>query len=282
MKKGLVMEGGALRGLFTAGVIDVLLENNIVFDGAIGVSAGAAFGCNYKSGQIGRTIRYNRKYCNDKRYCGWGSWLKTGNFYNEQFAYIDLPQKLDVFDIKAFQENPMEFYIVATDVTTGKPFYKKLEDGGPDDVKWIRASSAMPMMSKVVEVDGGFYLDGGTSDSIPIEYFESIGYNRNIVVTTQPEGFAKEPNKFMFFIKLFCRKYPKMIEAVANRHNMYNHQLKYLEDAEKAGRTFVIRPKVALNIKPGERNVAELDRVYNLGREQATEMLDDIKKFLEN
>lgn len=281
MKKGLVMEGGALRGLFTAGILDVLLENNIEFDGAIGVSAGAAFGCNYKSKQIGRTIRYNRKYCNDKNYCGWSSWLKTGNFYNEQFAYIDLPQKLDVFDEKTFQENPMEFYVVSTDVITGKPFYKMLVDGGADDVKWLRASSAMPMMSKIVEVEGGFYLDGGMSDSIPLEYFESIGYNKNIVITTQPKGFVKEPNKFLPFIKMAYRKYPKLIETVANRHIMYNHQLKYIEEAEKADRAFVIRPFNALNIKPGERNVAELDRVYDMGIKQATELLEDIKRFLE-
>ncbi len=280
MKKGLVMEGGAMRGMFTAGVIDVLLENNIVFDGAIGVSAGACFGCNYKSKQIGRTIRYNKKYCADKRYCGWSSWLKTGNFYNAEFDYDELPNKLDVFDTKTYMENPMEFYVVATDVNTGLPVYHKLPNCDAYDLLWMRASASMPLLSRFVEIDGGKYSDGGTSDSIPLKYFEEIGYDKNVVITTQPEKFAKESNKFVPLFKVIYRKYPKFVRALENRHILYNEQIKYIKDAEEKGRAFVIRPPEPLNIKPGEKDKSELERVYQIGRCEAEKLIDDIKAFI--
>ena len=124
MKTGLVLEGGAMRGMFTAGVLDVLMEHNIQLDGAVGVSAGAVFGCNYKSHQIGRTIRYNTEYCTDKRYASFGNLLRTGNLYSEQFCYHTVPEKLDPFDTEAFRENPMDFFVVCTDVRTGEPIYR--------------------------------------------------------------------------------------------------------------------------------------------------------------
>ena len=274
------MEGGAMRGMFTAGVTDVLMENNIEFDGAIGVSAGACFGCNYKSRQIGRTIRYNKKYCADKRYCGWSSWLKTGNFYNAEFDYDELPNKLDVFDTKTYMENPMEFYVVATDVMTGKPVYKKLLRCDSDDLLWMRASASMPLLSKFVEIDGGKYSDGGTSDSIPLEYFEKIGYKRNVVITTQPEEFAKESNKYVSLFKIIYKNYPEFIYALANRHIMYNEQIKYIKEAEKRGDALIIRPLEPLNIKPGEKDPNELERVYQIGRSIGQGYVERVREFL--
>ena len=143
-KTGLVLEGGAMRGMFTCGVIDVLMENGIRFDGAAGISAGAVFGCNYKSRQIGRPVRYNKNYCKDPRYCSDRSLIKTGDLYGADFCYRELPDVLDPFDRETFKNDPMEFYIGATDVKTGKAVYHKCTDGGEDDLLWMRASASMP------------------------------------------------------------------------------------------------------------------------------------------
>ena len=194
MKTGLVLEGGAMRGMFTAGVLDVLMEHGIVLDGAIGVSAGAVFGCNYKSHQIGRVIRYNTQYCNDKRYASFGNLLRTGNLYSEQFCYHTVPEKLDVFDTKAFAENPMDFFVVCTDVRTGDPIYHKCRTGDAEDIQWMQASASMPLAAKIVKIGHYQLLDGGIADSIPVRFFESIGYKRNLIVLTQPKGFVKKKN----------------------------------------------------------------------------------------
>lgn len=168
MRRGLVLEGGAMRGLFTCGIIDVMMEAGIEPDGLIGVSAGAAFGCNYKSRQPGRAIRYNKRFAKDKRYCSWQSWLKTGNLYNAEFGYHVIPAQYDPFDDSAFNANPMAFYVVCTDVETGRPVYKQLEKATPLAYDWIRASASMPLASKVVELEGMKVLDGGVADSIPL------------------------------------------------------------------------------------------------------------------
>ena len=149
MKTGLVLEGGALRGLFSAGVIDVMMENGVKFDGLVGVSAGAAFGCNYKSRQAGRAIRYNTRFANDWRYCSWRSWLTTGDLFGGEFCYHVMPEELDIFDTAAFDSNPMEYYAVCTDVETGEPVYQKLMKCAYDTYEYIRASASMPLVSKV-------------------------------------------------------------------------------------------------------------------------------------
>lgn len=274
------MEGGALRGLFTAGVMDVLMENGITFDGAIGVSAGAVFGCNYKSRQIGRVVRYNTTYCADKRYSGWGSWLRTGDFYNVQFDYEEIPKRLDVFDTKAYAENPMEFYVVVTDADTGEAVYQKVMRGDDADVEWMRASASMPMLSRIVRIDGKNYSDGGTADSIPLAYFQSIGYARNAVISTQPSDYVKGPNKMLPLFRLALWKYPGLVAALKVRHERYNAQMRYLAQAEQAGDTFVIRPPASLNIEPGERDREELLRVYRIGREEAEKRLPALLEFL--
>ena len=208
MKTGLVLEGGAMRGMFTAGVLDVLMEHGIVLDGAIGVSAGAVFGCNYKSHQIGRVIRYNTQYCNDKRYASFGNLLRTGNLYSEQFCYHTVPEKLDVFDAKAFAENPMDFFVVCTDVRTGDPIYHKCRTGDAEDIQWMQASASMPLAAKIVKIGHYQLLDGGIADSIPVRFFESIGYKRNLIVLTQPKGFVKKKNKMLPAIRARYLRYP--------------------------------------------------------------------------
>ena len=279
MKKGLVLEGGAMRGLFTAGIIDVMMEAKVEPDGLIGVSAGAAFGCNYKSRQPGRAIRYNKRFARDKRYCSWQSWLKTGNLYNADFGYRIIPTQYDIFDDKAFEENPMEFFAVCTDVETGKPVYKKLEKSGQLTYDWIRASASMPLASKVVELEGMKVLDGGIADSIPLEYFESIGYEKNMVILTQPDGYVKEHNKLMPLMRLSLRKYPNMIEAMNNRHIMYNKELSYVYQAESTGRALVIRPEAPLPIGHISHNPDEMQRVYEIGRTTGMKYIERIKAF---
>lgn len=279
-KKGLVMEGGAMRGMFTCGVIDVMMENNISFDGAIGVSAGAVFGCNYKSGQIGRAIRYNKRFCGDKRYSSFYSLLTTGDLYGADFCYNKLPFELDIWDFKAFTENPMEFYVTCTDVVTGQPVYHKCSDGMEEDIQWMRASASVPLVSRVVKIGEYSLLDGGISDSIPLKYFEKIGYNRNVVILTQPLDFVKEKNSLMWLIKLKLGKYPEMVKAMANRHIMYNEVTKYIRQKELSGEIFVIRPPQALNIGSVEKNPDELERVYQIGRKTAETCLEQLKDFL--
>lgn len=281
MKKGLVMEGGAMRGMYTAGVTDVLMENNIKFDGAIGVSAGAAFGCNYKSNQPGRAIRYNVRFCKDRRYAGLKNLIMTGNLYSEDFCYGVVPLELDVFDSEAFRNSPMEFYVTCTDVLTGNPVYHKLTNGDLEDITWIRASASMPLASRVVEIGEYQLLDGGTADSIPLKYFESIGYDKNVVILTQPENFVKKKNKFLPLMKILLSKYPNLIKSVATRHYRYNETLEYIKEQKSKNKIFVIQPKEPLNIGSVERNPEELMRVYELGRRDAIACLLELKKFLD-
>lgn len=280
IKKGLVMEGGAMRGMFTAGVIDVFLENDICFDGAIGVSAGATFGCNFKSKQIGRSIRYNLRFCKDSRYCGIKSLLTSGNLYNADFCYNQLPNNLDLFDYETYKNNPLKFYIVASDVRTGLPVYKELKSCDKNDLEWMRASASMPLVSKVVEIDGFKLLDGGMTDSIPLKYFESIGYNRNVVILTQPRDFIKKENKLIKIIKLFLSKYPKIVDAMKNRHIMYNSETKYIFDKADKGEVFVICPETSLGISRTESNGDKLMNTYQLGRDIAKKNLDSLRAFL--
>ena len=280
IKIGLVMEGGSMRGMFTAGVTDVMMENGIEFEGAIGVSAGAAFGCNYKSRQPGRAIRYNKRFCKDKRFVGIGNYIRTGNIFNAKFCYKTIPNELDIFDRKAFKENPMEFYIVATDVEKGCEVYYKLENGDDEDIELIRASASMPILSKIVNVDGTKLLDGGIADSIPLKGFEKLGYMKNVVILTQPSGFVKEKNKHMKLIKFKYHKYPNFVGAVADRHMKYNAEVIYVSRQEQAGNAFVIRPPEPLNIHGMVRDPEELERVYQIGRKVMTERLEELKNFM--
>ena len=279
MKKGLELEGGAMRGLFTSGIIDVMMEAGIEPDGLIGVSAGAAFGCNYKSRQPGRAIRYNTRFARDKRYCSWQSWWKTGDLYNAEFGYHIIPTQFDIFDNKAFEENPMEFYAVCTDVTTGKAIYKRLTESTPLTYDWIRASASMPLASKVVELEGMKILDGGVADSIPLAYFEQIGYDRNVVILTQPEGYIKEHNRLMPLMRIALRNYPNLIKALDQRHIMYNQQLEYVRQAELDKRCLVIRPDQKLPIGHISHNPNEMRHIYEMGREMGERELHKIKAF---
>lgn len=281
MKKGLILEGGAMRGLFSAGIFDVMFENGIVFDGMIGVSAGAAFGCNFKSGQPGRAIRYNKKYCRDKRYCSYWSWLTTGNIFGADFCYHELPLNLDVFDIEAFEKNPLEFYLVCTDVESGRALYRKCRKADDKCFEYMRASASMPLVSKIVEIDGKKYLDGALTDSMPLKFFESIGYDRNIVILTQPENYIKKPSPAMKIMRFVYRKYPELIKVMEHRHEVYNETVHYIEEKAAKKEILLLRPEENLPVKRMCRNPEILQQTYDIGRELAVRRLDEIKNFLQ-
>lgn len=280
MKRGLVMEGGAMRGLFTAGVIDTMMKNGIEFNGAIGVSAGAAFGCNYKSKQIGRVLRYNKQFCNDKRYCGWHSLITTGDLYNTEFCYGVVPKTIDIFDQNTYNASPMEFYVVCTDIATGKPVYHNLERINDFSFDWIHASASMPLVSNIVEIDGLKLLDGGMSDSVPLKYFESIGYDKNIVILTQPDSYIKKKDSLLPLIKIVYKKYPGIVNAMKKRHIMYNETIEYIRQKEKSGEILVIRPSEALPISRVEKDPDNLQKAYDIGVKLCSERIDEIKDFL--
>lgn len=280
MKKGLILEGGAMRGMFTAGVLDVMMEHQIEIDGIIGVSAGAAFGCNYKSNQPGRVIRYNTAYSRNPRYCGFGSLIKTGDFYNADFCYHEVPEKLDLFDEETFCNSPIEFYATCTDIETGKPVYHKCESTANENVEWIRASASLPIAARIVTIGNQKLLDGSISDSIPLEYFKSIGYDRNIVVLTRPKNYVKKKDASLPLMRLVLRKYPKTIETMADRHNTYNKQLQYIWNDVQKGNTFVICPDEALPISRTERDPEKLRAVYEIGRQTALKHIEELKNFI--
>lgn len=279
-KTGLVLEGGAMRGMYTAGILDVLMEHHVVFDGAIGVSAGAAFGCNYKSRQIGRSIRYNLKYCKNKHYCSIYSLIRTGDLYGGEFCYHKLPKELDLFDVPTYTANPMPFYVVATDVKSGKPVYHRADRGDDADMEWFRASASMPLVSNIVRIGNRHLLDGGMSDPIPLAYFQSLGYSRNVVILTQPRGYRKKKNQSLPLLRAMMHRYPKAIEVMANRHLVYNRSTELVLDSERAGDSFVFAPKEPLPIKRICRDPELLQQTYDIGRKQALEMLPDLLRFL--
>ena len=277
---GLVLEGGAMRGMFSAGVLDVLIEQGIQLDTVVGVSAGAAFGCNYKSQQAGRVLRYNSLMAHNWRYCSVWSWILTGDLFGAEFAYHHVPTKIDIFDADTFRNHPSKFYLVCTDVDTGKAVYHRIDEFNHNALEWIRASASMPICAKIVHLDGYKLLDGGVADSIPLEFTQSLGLKRNIVVLTQPAGYQKQPNSVLPLMKFWLRKHPNMVNAIANRHIMYNAQLEFVRQEECQGNAFVIRPPFALPIGHICHDPRTMKRVYEIGRSIATENLPQILEFI--
>ena len=280
MKTGLILEGGAMRGMFSCGILDVLMENGVTFDGCAGISAGAVFGCNFKSGQIGRPIRYNKKYCADPRYMSLRSLVTTGDLYGVQFCYHELPDKLDVFDRKAFSENSMAFYVGATDVDTGKAVYHLCKDGGAEDIEWMRASASMPMVSQVVKIGDYRLLDGGIVEPVPYDFMRREGYGRNVVILTQPREYRKKKSAMLPLMRLTMRAYPKVVEAMALRHERYNAMTDRIAEDEQQGKVLVLRPPEALGISRTEKDPEELERVYQMGRRIALQRLDEVRAYL--
>ena len=278
MKIGLVLEGGGMRTLFTAGVLDAFLDKNIEVNGVVGVSAGALFGVNYVSKQKERSVRYNKKYANEKGYMGLYSWITTGNAVNKDFAFYKIPFKLDKFDEKEFEKAKVDFYVVMTNIETGKPEYVLIKDVFKQ-MEYFRATSALPFASKIIEIKGKKYLDGGISDSIPIDFCENLGYDKIIVVLTRPENNYKD-DKLNFLYKLVYRKYPNLVNRLVNMGKDYEVVLKKIKDLENKEKIFVIRPPEILKIGRLEKNKDKIQKVYDIGLNTGLKEIDNLLKYL--
>lgn len=277
-KTGLVLEGGGVRGIYTAGVLDVFMENGLGFDGVIGVSAGAIHACSWLSGQKGRSIRYYRKYVGDPRFMSFRSWLKTGDIVGADFCYRELPDELDVYDHEAFLRNPTPYYVVCTDVETGRPEYVRLTDMR-GQIGYLRASASLPYFSRVVELDGRKYLDGGCSDSIPLEAFRRLGYGRNVLVLTRDASYRKKP-EMTALARLVYRKYPEFMRVLLKRHEMYNAQVELAERLAEEGSVFLIRPESPLEIGRMEKDPEKVQQVYERGCADARAAMARLKEWL--
>ncbi|MBQ9983974.1 MAG: patatin-like phospholipase family protein [Lachnospiraceae bacterium] len=278
MSVGLVLEGGAMRGMYTAGVLDIFMDHDIPVDGIVGSSAGVLFGVNYPSRQRGRVIRYNKKYAKDPRYMGLRSFLTTGNIINKEFSFYTVPQKLDVFDQEAFEKSGTDFYATITNVETGQVEYRKLSNLF-DEMEVLRATSAMPLVSKMVELDGKKYLDGGLADSIPVEKCKALGYDKIIVVLTRPLEYRKKPSNRLLY-QLAYGKYPDFVETLCNRYQNYNDTVEKIIDMENNKEIFVIRPSRTVDIKRIERDENKLQEMYDLGVEDCNRSIEALKQYL--
>lgn len=279
MKVGLVLEGGAMRGMYTAGVLDVLMENNVRVDGIVGVSAGALFGVNYPSRQIGRVIRYNKRFSPDKNYIGLWPLLKEGNIVSTQFAYNEVPRKLDVFDDEAFRVSGIPFYAVVTNLQTGEGEYLLLESVF-EQMDILRASGSMPFVSRPVLWQGKRYLDGAIADSIPYRWMAEQGYEKRIVVLTRQEGYRKRPMN-QGLCKIMYRKWPKFVQKLLTRHSAYNAALDELQQWRSEGKAFVLRPSQEIKIGRVEKDPEKLQAVYDLGRKDARAQLAQLQDYLQ-
>lgn len=279
MKTGLVLEGGSVRGIFTAGVLDVFLEHGITFDGVMGVSAGAIHGCSYLSGQHGRSIRYYMNYCADPRFMSFSSLIKTGDLVGVDFCYHQIPEKLDVYDNEAFLRNGVPFYAVCSNVETGRPEYLQLTDMFRD-IDILRASASMPYVSRIVEIGGKKYLDGGSTDSIPVEAFRRMGYEKNVVVLTRDISYRKKP-EMQLLAKCMYRKYPAFAKAQAERYLSYNRTVERILELEKEGSIFVIRPSQPPAIGRMESDPEKVRQHYQRGREDALRRMDALQEWLQ-
>ena len=278
MKTGLVLEGGGFRGIYTAGVLDVFLENGISADGVIGVSAGAVHGCSFLSGQKGRSIDYYTKYCNDPRFMSLKSFIKTGDVVGEEFAYHELPEKLVPYDYSAFDRCGIPFYVTVTNLESGKPEYLRINDM-LTEIDYMRASASLPYFSRIVEINGGKYLDVGCSDSIPIKAFREMGYGRNIIVLTRHDGYTKKQEHGLL-ARLKYRKYPEFVKALLGLSERYNETLEYIKMLEKNGEVFVIRPSRPLTIGRMEHDPERVRAVYEIGVEDARREMNALAQWL--
>ena len=280
MKTGIVVEGGGMRGIYGAGVLDVLLENDIKADGLIGVSAGAIHGCSFVSGQKGRSIRYNLKYSRDPRYMSMRSLIRTGDMFGMDFCYRELPETLDPFDNETFESSSTEYYVTCTDVETGQPVYHRCPSLRGDRIDWVRASASMPLASRIVELDGKKLLDGGVADSIPVMAFRKMGFKKDLVILTRPEGYRKKQNSMLPLIRRAYREYPEFVETAASRHLVYNRELDEISRLEREGEILVIRPSRRIKISRTERRPERIEQMYRLGREDAMKAFSGIKAFM--
>ena len=276
----LILEGGGMRGTYTAGILDYFMEKGLDFSSLYGVSAGALNGANYMSGQLNRSARVMINYIDDERYAGKHYLLKTGDYFNLDFVYNTIPNELDPVDHEAFRNNPTKFFAVVSNVETGKPEYFQIEDLEKDMDK-LRASASLPLLSNTVKIDGKKYLDGGICDSIPLRKSIVDGNEKNIVILTQHREFVKKPSGNKHITRVFYHRYPKFIEACEIRHLMYNNETAYVHMMEAEGKAFVIQPKEPVKIARLEKDKSKLWELYAEGKKDAAEIYDKVIEYLE-
>jgi predicted patatin/cPLA2 family phospholipase len=275
----LVLEGGAMRGQFTAGVLDCLMDNAILPTCAIGVSAGALNGFNYVAGSRGRTCYLNTKYANDWRYLSMRSFAATGNAFNVEFVFDEIPRKLDPFDFESYQSSPLSLITVASDLELGEADYTLLKD--PDtQIDYLRASAAMPLVSQIVEVDGKKLLDGGICDSIPIDYSKMTGASKHVVVLTQDATYIKGPNKAMPVVRRAYADYPYFADRVEMRHFEYNRAYRALARMQESGEIFLFRPPAPVAVASLEHDPKKLYDLWLIGYKEAQKNLEALTRYL--
>lgn len=277
-KTALILEGGAMRGLYSAGVLDVFMKNNINIDVIYGVSAGALFGLNYKSRQIGRAIRYNLKYAHEKNYMGLYSLITTGDVMNRDFCFNKLVYELDKLDFETYKNNPVDFYAVVTNLQTGKPEYIKIDDA-EKDLEYFRASGSMPFVSKPVEVNGNLYLDGAVADAVPIKKALEANYEKIIVVLTKPLGHNRKKKPHLPY-KFFYGKFPNFVETAKNAYVKYNETMDFVEKYESENKIVVLRPSELVKMQRVEKDLNKLQAIYDLGVSDCMKKLDEIYDYL--
>ena len=278
MKTCLVLEGGALRGIYTAGVLDTLQKENIVVDTIIGVSMGSICGINYVSNQIGRTLRYNLKYCKDKNYMSYHNLIKTGDIVNNHFAYDTIPNQLDLFDYDAYKCRKTKFLCTVTNIETGEAEYIEIKDP-KKEIDYIKAGASMPVVSSIVEIDNKKYLDGGIADSIPVKKAISLGYDKIIVVLTRPITYRKRKSKNKTLQRPY-KEYPNLQKALEVRNENYNKTVEEIIKLEEEGKILVIRPTRKVKIKRIEHNPTRIQEQYDLGVEDCKAKIKEVKKYL--
>lgn len=279
IKAGLVVEGGGMRGVYSSGVLDFFIEKDLFFENNYGVSAGACHLCSYLAKQYKRAFRVNVDYLNDKRYCSVHSLLKTGNLFGAEMLYDIIPNELDLFDYDTYNKNESNFYVVITDINTGKPEYVKIGDL-KKDIIYVRASSSLPLLAQNVKINDKEYLDGGISDSIPIKKSIADGNKKNVVILTRDSTYRKGKNSLMPIINLKYKKYPNFVKSMADRYIVYNEILDFIKELEDNGDVFVIRPKKPVNIGRTEKNREKLEALYNDGYNDAKDCYEELLKYL--
>lgn len=279
IESGLVVEGGGMRGIYTAGVLDFFMEKNIYFDDCYGVSAGACHLSSYLSKQIGRSLKVTLDYINDKRYCSINSLIKTGDMFGVEMLYNRIPNELVLYDYETFNKFKGNFYSVVTNCKTGKAEYMKIQDM-KEDIVTVRASSSLPLLSRIVEINGEEYLDGGISDSIPVKKSIEDGHRKNVVILTRDKTYRKSKASFLNIFKIKYKKYPNLIKAIEERYKMYNDTIDFIEEKRKSGEVFVIQPKRPVNISRVEKDKTKLKALYDEGYNDAKECYEDLIKFI--
>lgn len=279
---GLVLEGGGMKGIYTAGVLDFFLDKGLEFSSVYGVSAGACNLCSYLSRQRGRSRDVNIDYLDSKRYCSLESLMFTGDLLNVNMCYHTIPDYLYPFDNETFKQYEGKAYSVVTNLETGQAEYLRLRDM-KKDIDKIRASASLPLVARTVIIDGKPYLDGGLSDSIPIQKAVLDGNRKNVVIMTKEIGFRRKPidQAQLALIKVRYAKYPKVAELMANRHIAYNECLDYIQRLENKGQIFVIRPQRLSQVRRIERDKDKMRALYEEGYADAEARCEELLRYLE-